>query len=348
MQQVDYIIVGQGIAGTWLSYFLLASNQKIIVFQPPNETSSSFIAAGVLNPVTGRRIVNSWMTETLLPFAWEHYKRIGQLCNNHRIIEDKSIVWFPHDSFQSRLFEERSAHSTYIQRTTTAWEEFFVSSQHPFTISPTYIINAPLFLSLWQKYLESKAVLCTEKFIHAHIIHYDHAIQYKDIIAKKIIFCEGSQVVQNPYWNDLPFLFNKGEGWEVDIPHLPRTHGYKMGSMIRVPYKDTTWWVGTNYQWTFNDLIPSQSFKEKIESNLTKTMKCPCRLIRGFAAIRPSSANRRPFVCLHPQYPHVGIINGLGTKGFSLAPYFAHHFVQHVLCQETLLAEVNYREKNMG
>jgi len=39
--------------------------------------------------------------------------------------------------------------------------------------------------------------------------------------------------------------------------------------------------------------------------------------------LRPATLERRPFVGLHPLYPNVGILNGMGTKGCSLAPFFA-------------------------
>jgi hypothetical protein len=40
---------------------------------------------------------------------------------------------------------------------------------------------------------------------------------------------------------------------------------------------------------------------------------------------------RRPFVGLHPNCAAVGIFNGMGTKGCSLAPYFANQFTQYFL-----------------
>jgi len=48
------------------------------------------------------------------------------------------------------------------------------------------------------------------------------------------------------------------------------------------------------------------------------------------AAERPANMERRPFVGLHPLHPSVGVFNGMGTKGCSLAPYFAHEFAQYL------------------
>jgi glycine/D-amino acid oxidase-like deaminating enzyme len=43
---------------------------------------------------------------------------------------------------------------------------------------------------------------------------------------------------------------------------------------------------------------------------------------------------------LHPQHKNLGIFNGLGSKGISLAPYWANHLVEHILEKKPLDSEV--------
>ena len=59
---VDFLIVGQGLAGTLLANRLL-SEGKTVQIVADTEGGASNIAAGVINPVTGRRIVKSWRYE---------------------------------------------------------------------------------------------------------------------------------------------------------------------------------------------------------------------------------------------------------------------------------------------
>jgi glycine/D-amino acid oxidase-like deaminating enzyme len=56
-------------------------------------------------------------------------------------------------------------------------------------------------------------------------------------------------------------------------------------------------------------------------------VKDPFAIVDHLAALRPATLERRPFIGLHPLHPAVGIFNGMGTKGCSLAPYFARQLV---------------------
>jgi len=53
VEDKDFILVGQGLAGTLLAHFLKAAGQRILVIDQPNENTASQIAAGIINPVTG-------------------------------------------------------------------------------------------------------------------------------------------------------------------------------------------------------------------------------------------------------------------------------------------------------
>ena len=76
--RVDYIIVGQGICGTLLSNQLEKAGQSFVVIDESRPYTASKVASGIINPVTGRRIVKTWMIDELMPFAWETYQSIGK------------------------------------------------------------------------------------------------------------------------------------------------------------------------------------------------------------------------------------------------------------------------------
>ncbi|HMI63054.1 MAG TPA: hypothetical protein VK518_19185, partial [Puia sp.] len=97
------------------------------------------------------------------------------------------------------------------------------------------------------------------------------------------------------------------------------------------PWQEGLYWVGSSYEWSFETMGPTESFRLKTEMALKEWVKLPFRVVDHIAAVRPATLERRPFVGFHPKYPAVGILNGMGTKGCSLAPYFARQMVDHLV-----------------
>ena len=77
----DFGIVGQGIAGTLLAWHLKKAGQKVCIFDAGYSGSSTVLAAGIVNPITGRNYVRSWRIHELLPVAEEVYTRMAKELN---------------------------------------------------------------------------------------------------------------------------------------------------------------------------------------------------------------------------------------------------------------------------
>jgi glycine/D-amino acid oxidase-like deaminating enzyme len=72
-----------------------------------------------------------------------------------------------------------------------------------------------------------------------------------------------------------------------------------------------------------------------------KLMKPDCEVIEHLAGVRPATKDRRPFLGLHPKFSQLAIFNGMGSKGVSLAPYFAKEMADFLLSEKELNPEVN-------
>ncbi len=342
--KVDYIIVGQGVSGSFLSWYFIKACKKVMVIDDSQPFSASKVASGVINPVTGRRIVSTWMIETLLPFALEAYTAFGKELGTC-IISQKNILDF-HPTPQMKLaFDERQPIESKYLRYPENEHQYKQYFNYPFgagEIDPCYLIDLHPLLSCWRNKLKEQDNLLEEVFEVNELSFSDsHFVSYKDISAEKIIFCDGTKGFDSPYFNLLPYAKNKGEAVIVEIEGLPRKNIYKHGLSL-VPWKENLWWVGSTYEWDFKDLNPSPAFREKVEQLLKHWVKLPYKIVDHIASERPANLERRPFVGFHPKYPNIGILNGMGTKGCSLAPYFAKQLVENILDNEPInpLADV--------
>jgi glycine/D-amino acid oxidase-like deaminating enzyme len=343
--QVDYLIIGQGVSGTWLSYYLQKEGKSFIVIDNNFKDSSSKIAAGIINPVTGRRHVTVWMADEILPFAWNAYNEIG---NKHGItaISQKNIIdFFPSPQMRLSFIQRIEEDSTYVSN----YPEQNYFTQH-FNyefgcgeIKPVYSVHLETLLPAWRQQLKSNNQLLQEEFDITELKALTGKIQYKDIIASAIIFCDGNRSTDNHFFKQLPFAPNKGEALIVEIPGLPENFIYKKGMTLTPLATPDHWWIGSNYLWEFDNPDPTIEFREKTELLLKEWLKMPFYIIDHLAGIRPATLERRPFVGLHPQYPTVGILNGMGTKGCSLAPFFASQLVNNLLRNRPITPEADIR-----
>ncbi|HEX6428785.1 MAG TPA: FAD-binding oxidoreductase [Niastella sp.] len=341
---VDFLLIGQGICGTFLSWSLQKAGYSFLVIDDNRPEAASKVAAGIINPVTGRRIVKTWMIDEVMPFAWQQYTELGKLLQI-TAIEQKDIVDFFPTPQMKLAYEKRYAEDTQylsIQNEPGSWSNFFNYDFGYGVITPCYLVNLPELLPAYRRLLLSGNNLLEEKFDSTQLQIQPDKIQYKDITAQRIIFCDGITSFNNPWFANLPFAPNKGEVLLVEANDMPTSHIFKKG-INWVPWRDNIFWVGSSYEWDFASDQPTEAFRERTMAALQHWIKSPVRLLDHIAAVRPATIERRPFVGFHPIHPAIGIFNGMGTKGCSLAPFFAPQLVQHIQHQSPLQPEADVK-----
>lgn len=343
MTKTEFLIIGQGISGTFLSWYLHKAGRSFVVMDNNDPASSTRVAAGIINPVTGRRVVKTWLIDTILPFAVDAYREMGRELDIEAISQKKMIEFFP--SAQMRIaFSERSVgeeHQPFIAVPTdqARYADDFNYELGFGEISPCYVVNLPELLLRWRQKLESENVLRNEQF-DEKLLNLADSISYKDLTAEKIIFCDGIYSSTNRFFRNLPFALNKGEAVIIRSDELATDAIFKKNLSL-APLGNNRFWIGASYEWDFTDNLPSAAFLETAKKTLSHWLKHPFEIERQMASIRPATVERRPFVGMHPHISTVGILNGMGTKGCSLSPYFANQLVEHLTKNTTVLPEVD-------
>lgn len=341
--QVDALIIGQGVSGTFLSYFLQRENKSVVVIDQPRADAPSRVAGGIINPVTGRRMVTVWMVEELFPFVWKTYNEIGHLLNVPAISQKTIIDFFPNpfmrESFLKRINQQNDYVHSYPEQ--NHFNTFFNYEFGCGEIKPAYIAHLEVLLPAWRAHLKQQGNLLEENFDTAQLQLQEDSVTYKDITARHIIFCDGSWGGENPFFSQLPFAFNKGEALVVEIPGLPNQHIYKKAMLLSPMAQQDLFWLGTSYEWDFTNSDPTEEFRKQAEKTLQHWLNIPFKVIDHTAAIRPATVERRPFAGLHPVHKNVALLNGMGTKGCSLAPFFAKQLSDHILYKTGITAEAD-------
>lgn len=350
-QQIDVLIIGQGICGTFLSIGLEREGISHLVIDDKRPFSASRAAAGLINPVTGRRLVTTWMIDELLAFAREAYGQLEGLVGS-TFFETTSVTdFFPTPQMRLAFIERMEEGGPYLRMPVEQhiWDHCFREDLGFGVISPCYLVDLPGLLDATRRRMEENGLLREERFEQEELVVVsEDMVIYKDVEARRVIFCDGIEGFTNPYFSRLPFAPNKGEALIVAIDDLAgpgKADGravFKKGISL-VPWRDNTYWVGSSYEWAFGHGEPTDTFRHRMEMILKDWLKLHFHTLQHLASVRPATLERRPFVGFHPLHPAVGILNGMGTKGCSLAPYFAHQLVRHIVDGSPILPEADVR-----
>ncbi|MCS6821390.1 MAG: FAD-binding oxidoreductase [Microscillaceae bacterium] len=328
----DYLIVGQGLAGTIVGYTLLQKNKSIVMIDQTQGDGCSQIAAGILNPVTGKRQVITWLADKLFPFLFQFYPQMEHTLS--------SKFFYPIPIYHP--FESIEQQNTWIaQSASPQWRDFIFDNLIDITDYQNLIHNYYLggWIGNWTGYIDvptmlksfeleknpRKTIIRTNFEYNLLKIHTDW-VEWQGIKARKIIFCEGKQALQNPFFPHLPFNLVKGEVLDLALKQELEIHQIINQGIFILPLNKRTIRVGATYQWHNLDLTITEQARKELTQKLDKIFKPRYEIIDQKAGIRPATKDRRPIIGLHKTYTNMAIFNGLGSKGASLAPYFAHIF----------------------
>jgi len=344
--QYDTLIVGQGLAGTLISWELEKSGGTAFHVDPGHERASSNVAAGLMNPITGRRYVKSWRFDDLLPVARRVYRELEKelginLYNEYGIIRS--------------LFNHREENDWLARTGDPAYQPYMLDEPRMSTyadhIRPAYSYgevrqSAQVYIGrlikAYRKRLSAKNAILEEAFDYQRLEVSEHSIRYGPVTARRVIFAEGAAAAKNPYFAHLPFGGAKGQAIWVRIPGAEFPKILKQRIFI-VPWEKDVYWIGSTNSNHFDHDRPTEEARAYLTERLSDILTLPFELIEHRSAIKPTVKDRRPFLGAHPEHPHLYIFNGLGTKGTSLGPYWASHLRDFILKNSTLDKEVDIR-----
>jgi glycine/D-amino acid oxidase-like deaminating enzyme len=329
---VDYLIVGQGIAGSLLAWFLHQEGKTFVVVDNGAPDVASKVAAGIINPVTGRRYHTTWKADELHPFALKTYSELGEHFNTQYIFRKDIIEFFPTPQARDIFVERIQDGNTYMDAYPDQ-NRFNSQISYDFgcgRIGPAYVTSVGLLIADMRRWLLHRGALMEAEFRQDELLVETDSIRYGDVAARRIIFCDGAAGAQNRWFRLLPWALNKGEALIIECRELDDAHLLKKGFLLAPLGVQHTFWAGSSYAWEGLEDGPTEAFHKRTTAALDGLLKLPYQVLAHKAAVRPATVERRPFVGIHPHQPRICILNGMGTKGTSLSPYFARQLVHHL------------------
>lgn len=325
------LVVGSGVAGICLTHEFIQAGCEVHLIDK-GENVSSVVAAGIINPLVFRRMTLSWRVSELLPYARTAYRKMEALTGTsffhslgiRRLFASEQEVEF------WKKKQELPEFSEYMEQLSDADRDFPIE-QNTFgtgRVKQACYIETDSFVSANQEYFRKNQLLSQEAFDHAEL-DAENGI-YKGISYDYIVFAEGKDGKTNPLFSYLPLQQTKGE-----VLTLQSDTMYSEESLNRkcflLPLGNGRFKVGSTYAWDTDNTIPTEEGKHTITENLKSVTSEPYAISEHRAGVRPTVPDRRPMLGKHPEFPRMVLANGLGTKGYMIAPLLMHELADHLL-----------------
>ncbi|MEO7991119.1 MAG: FAD-dependent oxidoreductase [Chryseolinea sp.] len=320
--KVDYVIVGQGLAGSAVAIQLLKIGKKIVIIDQPEKNRASSVAAGLFNPITGKKMVKTWMADVLFPYLHDFYRAAEVLTNESFFYPMPLYRPFISIEEQNEWMAKSGdiAYASYIDRVLT--KPSFADVKDVFgglLLKQCGYLDTVKFMNAVRQHIQKNNYLLQEEFDFQELSVDKGTIVYKKFEADRVIFCNGTD--HNPIFKWLPIKPLKGETLTLQADTSSSTI-INRGVYI-LPLAQNQWRVGATYNFHDNDLNITESSRRELVEKVNAISTFPYTIINQQLGFRPTTPDRRPILGEHPEMKSFYIFNGLGTKGVSLAPYFS-------------------------
>jgi len=342
MKEVDYIIVGCGLASIAFCEQLRANNKTFLVFDDSSQ-QSSIVAAGLYNPVILKRFSEVWKAKEQLALAMPLYANLEKELQIKIDYKLRILRRFTSNQEQNKWFTASDKPSLEPYLALQLIKNNNTEIDAPFGFGEVLHagrLDTYTLITCYKNFLKSKEQLLEETFMYSAFQSNEVDVIYRDIKAKQIVFAEGFGVKHNPYFNTIPLTGSKGEILTIKAPDLKIDYAIK-SSVFIIPLGNDLYNVGSTYNNTDKTNTPTVAAKEELTSKLKTFITCNFEVINHIAGVRPTVKDRRPLVGRHATHANLYVLNGLGTRGVMIAPYVAEKLFELIEHNNSLDPEID-------
>jgi len=336
----DFLIVGQGLAGTLLALALEKRGFHVRVVDDGWCTAASRVAAGVLNPVTGMRIVKTLGVDDLLPAAKRIYAELGKKFGA-TFFREIPFYRFYTSEHEREIKAKRAADENYFGWLSddvpagTLCDGRLADRLGGFFVNRAGWLDIPALLDAARADFRSRGILFEEKFSYDELEILREGVRWRgNAFRRGVIFCEGFRVRENPWFGHLKWQPAKSEFVEIELAGTENFSGQILkSSVVAVPLGGTRWRVGTNYDRDILDNEPTPATAERLRRAFCAMFSPPAEIesahiVSHRAGVRPAVQGALPKVGAHEKIPQLFLFNGFGSKGVTWLPLYAERFAE--------------------
>lgn len=331
----DVLILGQGLAGSTLAWRLAERGVSVAVIdrggvdEVGNPTASR-VAAGLITPVTGKRLTVADDFEALWASAEAFYRGVEQRCWES-LLEVAPAVRIFASAEERCTFLDRLEQGKLGDHARLASDKDLprgVPTPHGAFVMPTAArLRVATYLDMTRKWLEAQGRYVAADVDPDRDFEIDtHGVRVPklNLTASRLVLCQGF-APQLPKWIDgVRFRPAKGEVLRIESPSYCEDRVLHCGVWLASEGRPGRCRVGSTTEWDQLDSTPTDAARTELLSRLSVAGLNDSQVVEHLAAVRPATYDRKPTYGFTPEAPSVGWFNGLGAKGSLWAPFYAN------------------------
>ena len=336
MKRFDNLIVGQGIAGSTLAWTLHFAGQSVLIADDPRPDSASRVSAGLITPVTGKRLVQT-------PDFSETYRAAKEF---YQQVEAATGVSFFAENSMLRLFSDEAARDAFLHSgpsgdfsdrdtaedsgavSVSPWQGRVQADgpvQFGIEVAPAARVNVSEFLRVTRAFFQNR-----QAFLECRLNPDDVeasgqiSLSQHNVAASRMILATGAATTT--WFPHVPTNPARGDILRVRIPDYQQQATVHRSIWIAADDQETQR-VGSTYDWNFADATPTAAGRNEILTKLQRIVPGKVQVLDQTSGIRPGMKDYQPVIGRHADDHRILIMNGLGSKGCLRAPRLAQEVV---------------------
>lgn len=330
----DVLIAGGGIAGLLLARALRARGKSVIVANDPSRPAATQVAAGLINPVMGRRCTLAWQAATAIPFARRCYTSIGRKAGA-ALFRKLPIMRYFADAAEREAWEENAAEFKEagfrfceIKKTPNGVRDPGLGG---FVIEGGGVVDGPALVDHLRNELRSDDCWIDQACIATDLVVTRDRVQWSSgkVEAQSLVLAGGAADIDHPLAEIAHLKPVKGELVVFEADGLDPSAVY-LSRHYFAPMSNGQWICGATQVRGDSTQRESAAARSDLKRTMERMLDVPWKTIEQRAGTRTMTPDMFPAVGPIREGSNIFLFQGLGSRGFSLAPWLAEELAGHM------------------
>lgn len=345
MKSVDVLIVGQGLAGSALAWCLAERGASLLVLDrggvdDQGRPSASRVAAGLMTPITGKRLTLAPEWNAMRQTAEAFYRRVEQVTGTAVFHARPALRLFASPD-ERGVFQQRCRDPSYAEQVRPLLANELppeIDAEHGgFWMTHAARLDSLRFVNAIRDWLVGR-----DAYRQAEVVPVEDLILEASgvaaprfgVRARVVVYCQGFSAMLTPASLREAIIPAHGDVLRVatSAPSFVTHYGVWLAPTFAAPADQHC--IGSTYNHDRVDAQPDVGARRQLLDQLQGWFRSPIEVLEHTAAIRPTTSDRKPIARIENEETSLAVFNGLGAKGALWAPSHAARLAAKLLDQK--------------